>query len=112
MIRRYGALGSGMAWPLARGQAETESLTYGLEFSIGDLEDPDEYSDGDEEPEEVGGDWWETEAVPSMWRLVERHLTDFGFGDNPRQLRRLWPDPVVTAVGMSNLDPLERLYVA
>lgn len=109
---RYGGLGSGRAWPLANGQAEIEPLTHGPRFVIGDLEDPDsEYSDEDVELEEVGGDWWQTEAVPSMWRLVERHLTNFGYDGKPRP-KRLWVDPVVATIGMGNLNTLERIYVA
>lgn len=114
MLAKSGEMGSGLAWPLAKGEAEIEPITYGLQFSIGDLEDSgSEYSDGDEELEEVGGDWWQTVAVPSMWRLVEQHITAFGYsGIDKSKWKRMWSDPVVTTIGMGNLNPLERLFIA
>lgn len=116
MEGRFGDLGSGRAWPLANGESPLMPLANRQRLSAPELEDPSsEYSDGDEteEVEEVGADWWETVAVPNMWRLVEGHITEYGINTVPYPPgKMMWPDPVVHTVGLGYLDPQERLFIA
>lgn len=107
------------AWPkLKKGRPKTgvdpHRFTYSENFSIQDFQDSDsDYSDGDEIPEGVAGNWWMNIAVPAIWSLVEQHISTHGINGVPYDpSKAMWSDPVVSSIGLSNLDPQERLFLA
>lgn len=114
-----GTLGTMQAWPQPKGRrlrANTDPFrfTYGEDFSIQDFQDSDsEYSDGDEIPDRIPGDWWMTVAIPAIWSLIERHISNYGINGVPYEPGKfMWSDPVVSGIGLGHLDPQERLFLA